>query len=357
MPDTGPGRPWARRALSLPWQLRAAVLVAAVAAVTVAAAGLATAPAKKPQLLWGAWIGRQFDGAEPPTDWSAVTAFERRNAGGKHISALNFSSPFSADGCGGPCRFDARSFERVRRHGAIPFFSWANTGIPDRDVAAGAQDAYLRAWARAAKAWGKPFFLRFSWEMNAPWFSWGAGNGGTTAAEYVAMWRHVHDVFTGVGARNATWVWCPNTDPHRRFADVASLYPGDRYVDWTCLDGYNADNPWMSFRTLFARSYDRITRKIAPTKPMIVGEVGSTEAGGRKAKWIADMLAALPRRFPRIRGLLWFDKVEVGPNGATDWPIESSPASSAAFAAGIRRPAYAAGTFSRTRDAPIVPIG
>jgi hypothetical protein len=357
MPDPGPGRRWARRARALPWQLRAAALVAVLAAVALAAAGLATPPAKQPQVLWGAWIGRQFDGVEPPADWTAVRAFEQRNAGGKRISVLNWSSPFSSDSCGGPCLFDVRSFRRVRHRGAIPFFSWANGGIPDRDVAAGGQDDYLRAWAKAAKAWGKPFFLRFAWEMNAPWFSWGVGNAGTTARDYVAMWRHVHDVFARVGARNVTWVWCPNADPHRRFADVARLYPGDRYVDWTCLDGYNADNPWTSFTSLFARSYDRITRKVAPTKPMIVGEVGSTEGGGRKARWIADMMAALPKRFPRIRGLLWFDKVEVGPNGATDWPIESSPASSAAFAAGVRRDTFASGTFSRIDDAPIVPAG
>jgi hypothetical protein len=48
-----------------------------------------------------------------------------------------------------------------------------------------------------------------------------------------------------------------------------------------------------------------------------------------------------PRRFPgrlefrHILGLLWFDVYESGPGGYTDWPVETSSSSSAAFAAGV----------------------
>ena len=46
---------------------------------------------------------------------------------------------------------------------------------------------------------------------------------------------------------------------------MSTLYPGDEYVDWTCLDGYNwgptATPPrnWRSFSYLFGPSYKQIT--------------------------------------------------------------------------------------------------
>ena len=120
-----------------------------------------------------------------------------------------------------------------------------------------------------------------------------------TPSDWVAMWRHVHNIFTSVGARNVSWVWCPNwTSAPFTYTPVSRFYPGDRYVDWTCLDGYNADDPWLSFSQVYGRSYQTIVKHIAPTKPMMLGEVSSTEAGGSKATWIRNMFAALGRSFP-----------------------------------------------------------
>jgi Glycosyl hydrolase family 26 len=286
---------------------------------------------------------------------TAASQFEQ--LAGKAVSVINWSSPFYLSDCNGYCAFQATQFNAVRDHGAIPFFSWnpgPGTGaFSDAQIAAGTQDSYIAAWAQAAKQWGHPFFLRFAWEMNGPWFPWGAGNNGTAAADYVSMWRHVHDIFTSAGATNVTWVWCPNIDPYGHHTPMADVYPGDAYVDWTCLDGYNGANPWKSFSGLFKSSYDTITGMIAPDKPMIVGETASTEAGGPKAEWTADALDNLPTAFPKIRGLLWFDKVEDGPGDHTDWPIESSIAASSAFASGIQDPVYAGNEFGGLAVSPI----
>ena len=126
------------------------------------------------------------------------------------------------------------------------------------DLIAGTYDAYIREFAEEARDWGHPFFLRFNWEMNGDWFPWCEGVHGNAPGEYVAAWRHVHDIFTAVGATNATWVWCPYADTEKRLrADLRSLYPGDAYVDWTCLDGYNwgqnpvNPRPWRSFTEIF----------------------------------------------------------------------------------------------------------
>jgi hypothetical protein len=172
------------------------------------------------------------------------------------------------------------------------------------------------------------------------------------------MWRHVHDIFTSVGATNATWVWCPNIDYVGSFQPVSALYPGDAYVDWTCLDGYNVDNPWTSFHDVYRSSYTTIAGSIAPSKPMIIGETASTETGGSKAQWITDMFSDLPVSFPKVRGFIWFESHDPLVSGSvtrTDWPIETSASSEAAFTNGINGPNYRANAYANLNASPIPP--
>ncbi len=181
--------------------------------------------------------------------------------------------------------------------------------------------------------------------MNGDWFPWAEDANGNRPGEFVRAWRHVHDIFGEVGATNPIWVWCPNVDFEDKFRDLRSLYPGNGYVEWTCLDGYNSGtNPakhdrWRSFDQLYRHSYEEIVTQIAPAKPMILGEVASSEQGGSKAQWISEMLRDLPVDYPKVRGLVWFDKYENG----MDWPLETSQSAIEAFAAGIKNSAYAAG--------------
>ncbi|HET9729811.1 MAG TPA: glycosyl hydrolase [Acidimicrobiia bacterium] len=312
-----------------------------------------TTPAPTPSghaLYWGAWIGSQFTGTQPPWDMTAVSAFASR--AGKPPSIINWSSPFySSAWCNGYCTFATSNFDNVRRYGAIPFFSWNSapgTGsFTDAKIASGAQDAYIDAWATAAKNWGHPFFLRFNWEMNGSWMAWGVGANGNTASDYVAMWRHVHDRFAAIGATNVNWVWCPNIDQWNQLTPMSQVYPGNSYVDWTCLDGYNwGTDPaghasgWQTFDQVFHSSYHQIVDTIAPTKPMVIGEVSSTEYGGSKAMWTADMLQnQLPQNYPHINAFVWFEKG--GSEGDNmDWPIESSSSDDSAFANAIANPMY-----------------
>jgi hypothetical protein len=319
--------------------------------------GSTTPPSR---LYWGATIGQQFTGTNAPWDWNAVTDFEKLDAAGKGMSVATSGAQFySKQYCGGYCGFQTALFTSVRNHGAIPMISWQSTtdsaqsGFTDAEIAAGSQDPYITQWAQAAKAWGHPFFLRFDWEMNGNWLGWSPGVDGNTAASFVAMWQHIHTIFVSAGATNATWVWCPNVDPNNTWTSLQSVYPGDAYVDWTGLDGYNGDTPWTSFQSLYQSTYNTITRTLAPSKPMIIGEVGSTETGGSKAQWISNMLSELPTQFPKIHGVLWFDVSDPGPGGHTDWPLESSPTAETAFATGINNPAYVANNYTNLNTSPI----
>lgn len=310
---------------------------------------------------WGAWIGPQLTGTAAPWDMGAVSKFEQ--LAGKPMSMIQFSTPF-ANCSKSPCSyydFPSDSFDAIRAHQAIPFFSWSSQAIPAEgdqsafqlaDILAGTHDSYIRSWAENAAEWGHPFFLRFDWEMNGSWFPWGEGTNGNQTGEFAAAWRRVHDIFTAAGATNATWVWCPYVN---QGDDFARLYPGDPYVDWTCLDGYNwglnpaAPHGWNSFDDIYEHAYKTITETLAPSQPMVIGEAASSEFGGSKAAWIADMFDALATRYPKVRGLLWFDTVDQG----MDWPIESSESATAAFAAGIGASRYLGNVFGTLDASPI----
>ena len=336
----------------------------------VGRANLSSAPAPmnptpaSRSMYWGASIGSQLTGDQAPWDMSAVTKFE--SIAGKRMSILNWGDMFySPQYCSGYCYFDPKLFDGVRNHGSIPFVTWASapaTGaFTDARIAAGAQDVYLRKWATAAKNWGHPFFLRFDWEMNGSWFGWGVGANGNSAADYVAMWRHVHDIFQSVGATNVSWVWCPNVDLDH-LAPLASLYPGGAYIDWVGLDGYNwGTNPaghnggWETFDRVYRSTYDTIVNTIAPGKPIIVSEVGSTEHGGSKAAWITDMLTVqLLQNYPEIDGVLWFDRGGAEADNM-DWPIESSAAATSAFASGIQNRIYTANSYASLGGSKVFP--
>src|ERR1044072_98724 len=325
-------------------------------------------PTRPRPSYWGAWIGDQMTGAKPPWDMSAVIQFEQLT--GKGLSLLEFAAPFYD--CGpSPCeplRFPTREMEAIRHYGAIPIFSWSSSSIPTpevpsqpdfqlADVISGAHDEYIRGFAEDARAWGHAFFLRFNWEMNGDWFPWGENVNGNLPGEYVAAWRHVRDIFTAVGATNATWVWCPYADPGGKFGGLGRFYPGDEYVDWTCMDGYNwASNtanphPWRSFDTIFEPTYLQIVRHVAPKKPVLLAEMASTGSGKAKAAWIRNMSKMLAFKYPPTRGMVWFEQVDRG----IDWPLAPSPLASPAFAGGLRGGPCSHNRFAEGIASPIGP--
>jgi mannan endo-1,4-beta-mannosidase len=323
-------------------------------------------------LYWGAWIGDQLTGEEPPWDMSAVSQFE--GLVGKGLSLIALGSPF-ADCTSSPCKFfefPTAAMNNIHDYGAIPFFNWASqatssdpsgaTVMPDfqlADVISGRYDSYIREFAEAARSWGHPFFLRYDWEMNGNWFPWGETVNENNPGEYVAAWRHVHDIFASVGATNATWAWCPYAEVDRHFAALAPLYPGDEYVDWTCMDGFNwGSNPtnphsWKGFKEIFGPTYRKLTKQIAPGKPVVLAEMASTGHGRAKAEWIRDMFQELQTNFRRIRGMIWFDQVDRG----VDWPLENSPRAARAFARGIAKKGFKPNGQAAVVASPIRPPG
>ncbi|HZQ35876.1 MAG TPA: glycosyl hydrolase, partial [Dehalococcoidia bacterium] len=205
-------------------------------------------------------------------------------------------------------------------------------------------------WAQQLANYGRPVLLRWAHEMNGNWYPWGRG-AGNTPEKYVAAWRYLHDRFVAAGATNVLWVWSPNVVDETNGGNAVpfeAYYPGDSYVDWLALDGYNtAASGWRWFKQLFGPSYARITALTA--KPLMVAETSSSEelpaqaaVGDTKAKWITDAFGdAIPHAFPRIRAVIWFneDKTNVERNGF-DWRIGSSAAAQRAFSDAVASSYY-----------------
>ena len=327
------------------------------------------AKSKPKPTYWGAWIGDQITGTDAPWDMGAVSHFEQLV--GKGLSLIEFSSSWQVcDRTCAPYRFPYEAMDNVRRYGAIPVYSWGAESSPRSsenqpefqlaDIIGGAYDSYIAQFANEARAWGHPFFLRPNWEMNGNWFPWSELANGNSSGQFVAAWRHIHDIFAAAGASNATWVWCPYADTEKRLkkTPLSPLYPGDSYVDWTCLDSYNwgrnpvNPKPWRSFSELFDPAYKEVTKVVAPRKPLMLGEFATTPYGGHKAAWIRAMFEKLPRKYPRVRALIYFNTVDRG----VDWPLETSPPAARAFAKGIRKGIYANNRFGELASAPIRPL-
>ena len=350
--------------------LRAARTVVVPAALPAGASGdpaaspvtPPTSPTSPHRILWGAYIDGEAYGPGrfgPPWDMSSLATFEAH--AGKGASIVHYGQFWKSGGDMQP--FYPGDHQAIRDHGSIPLLDWnpwdsGAGGSPSQPqfalarIIAGDYDDYITEWATGARDWGHPFFLRFAHEMNGDWYPWSEDANGNSPGQYVAAWRHVHDIFTEVGATNVTWVWSPSTTYPGSIA-LSGLYPGDAYVDWVGIDAYNwGANPdrdgWQSFAQVVTPTYDELGA-IAPGKPVMLPEVGSSELGGSKAAWITDALTTIPIAFPRIRAVVWFNWDGDG----MDLTIESSESARSAFATGIASPVYAGSEFSALPPGPV----
>ena len=161
-------------------------------------------------------------------DLSAVTAFEQQAH--KSVSIVMWYQGWGLHD--GTQYFESRWMNNVRNHGSIPMVTWEpwlytqGTNQPTyslHNIISGRFDAYITKWAQTSKAWGHPYLLRFAEEMNGNWFPWSEQTNGNTAGQYVQAWRHVHDIFTRVGATNVSWVWSPNVENACKYSLTATL--------------------------------------------------------------------------------------------------------------------------------------
>lgn len=252
--------------------------------------------------------------------------------------------------------FPLAEAELVHQHGAIPHLVWEaclpneepiRSSITLRDIANGEYDDFIRAFAVGARTFEHPLFVRFLHEFNGTWYSWGAPRNGYDAVLYIAAWQRVVELSCAEGATNIEWVWSPNVVNGMPESDsrnaIERYWPGDEYVTWIGLDGYNfypfhdGPQPLLSFDEIFRETYERCCA-MTPRARLMIGEFASGEyqaPGARlpdKAAWILDMFETLEHGYPRIEWLFWFHV-----NKERDWRLDSSPSALDAFRRGFHR--------------------
>jgi mannan endo-1,4-beta-mannosidase len=321
------------------------------------------------QVYWGSFVNNA------PFLPSLMDQFEADT--GKKQSIVHWGEPWILKNEAQP--FQADQAEIVRLRGSIPMINWDSWKLGSSDVNRqglgpgaitladiidGSYDAYITQWATAAKAWGHPFFLRFDHELNGYWYPWSEQLNGNKPGDFVKAWRHVHDIFSRVGATNATWVWCVNIADVRT-TPLAEVYPGDQYVDWTAVDGYNKATDtasWLPFASIFGQNpwghhntyQDLLT--VAPSKPIMVGEVATTDSGGDPAAWIRDAFTVqLPQHFSAVKAVVWFNW-DGGVTSKMAYQIETTSAKQASFRQAIGSSYYASNTFANLPPGPIKPL-
>ncbi len=234
------------------------------------------------------------------------------------------------------------SLERVipdhfHSFGKLPELAWQpqvnGQCVSFNDVLNKKYDPYITSFAQGVKKLGYTIRINLAPEMNASWESWGVGNCGNEADNTKAFWQYVVTKFRSLEVTNVQWVWTPNIHFWGEKYSYSDLFPGDDYVDFLGLDGYNwgtsqSWSKWQSFREIFESSYHDLTALSG--KKILIMETASTEDGGNKADWIKEMFKELGN-FPQIQGITWFNI-----NKETDWRINSSNSSKDAFSQSVQ---------------------
>jgi mannan endo-1,4-beta-mannosidase len=248
--------------------------------------------------------------------------------------------------------FPTQSIQLAAQRGLTPVITWEpwERDFPDptaiqpayslSSIAAGEHDAYIRSWARSARAVGIPIIIRFAHEQSTEpgtisWYPWQGDPEG-----YRAAYRHVVALFREEGAANVQFLWSAMW----LNGWASQYYPGDDVVDLvgtTVLNhGTGATAAWAQWRTfdeLFGGQYQAALQW---GKPIMVTELATAEQGGDKASWLRDCFTSLQPKYPLVQGMLLFEVESDREWPIINWSVASSPESLAAFQEALSDPYF-----------------
>jgi hypothetical protein len=296
-------------------------------------AALPSMTAALSQALLGAYYGNQG------LKMDQVRAMEAWQ-GKRHAVVLLFT-----DWCNRSKNLDnlfKQQLPNIWANGNVPVITWepylcsaaATPADVTRRAKDGEYDVYLSAWAERLKTFisgpdgalgtgdDRRAYIRLAHEMNGNWYPWGAATGSNSPNDYLLMWQRVHGIFwnKNLRASHLQWIWAVNHDDVGGVT-AESFYPGDAYVDWIGIDGYNwgSTQSWSSWRTPQEVFGPMIARLRALTQaPLAVTEFASTSVQGgvvdipTKSAWITQFFDYAPAAGARM--VIWFNE-----DKETDW--------------------------------------
>ena len=255
------------------------------------------------------FLGVSLEG--DPTAVDGVKAYTKRI--GKQPNMLTIFESFDDD-------FAASQVRTAYEQGALPVVRWEPFNAKLADIVAGKHDAYITAFAKEVRRVNIPIAMTFAHEMNGNWYPWGFKK--VKPGVYAAAWRHVHQIFESVDARNVIWTWTPNVINPVPSVKLKPLYPGDKYVDWIGIDGYYTHRGKNTYSELFGptkRSVRRFT-----DKPFLIVETGG-EPGSERPDWIRDLARGVAKDKDML-GFVYFNQ-----NGSARWKIDADTAAQRAM--------------------------
>ena len=287
----------------------------------------------------GAWVGGP--GQYPQPTQENVQAFQ--DLQGSHVDLI---SHFAL--------FDMNDWDNVRQYadvakqnGSTLVVTWMANGYVAQDIVDGRTDNYVREFAKGVKAYGEEIWLRPLHEANGNWYDWGVGKAdvGNTDENVAEAYRHIVKIFREESVENVKWVWTTNASNEGRGTTFTGTYPGDDYVDYISIDGYNWGKSqdwsrWQTFSQVFKKAYDALANI---DKPLFIAEISCSEKGGSKAEWITDMFEHFRTDFSRVFAVMWFSQSK---ETEGDWALNTSTEAVEAWKAGLAMMRENAGTTS-----------
>ena len=260
----------------------------------------------------GAWVGGP--GQYPQPTQQNVQAFQ--DLQGTHLDLISYFALFDIN--------DWNATEEyanvAKNNGSTLVVTWMANGYNAQDLVDGKADTYIRDYAKGVKGYGEEIWLRPLHEANGDWY-----------------FRHIVKIFKEEGVTNVKWVWTTNASNQGSGTTLTGNYPGDEYVDYISIDGYNwgtcqSWSSWQTFSQVFKKAYDALAKI---NKPLFIAEISSSERGGNKAEWITDMFEHFATDFSRVFAVMWFSQSKEANEG--DWALNTSQAAVDAWKAGIAK--------------------
>jgi mannan endo-1,4-beta-mannosidase len=266
---------------------------------------------------------------------------------------LDFKFPIILDYAALDSGFPSDFMERCSQEGRIVELTLQTTENNNSDLFAKSpwlelyktgDDARIRAFAKAAKEFGKPFLFRLNNEMNSDWVSYGGVANLLDPDIFIDNWRTVYRIFSEEGVTNAIWIFNPNDRdaPPNAWNCEAAYYPGNGYAQIFGVTGYNngtyynavTGEYWREFSDIYDR-IENVSSGNFGSFPWMITEFASSSIGGDKVKWIDGMFRSLPK-YANIKAAVWFSFADYdGKTPARTYWLDENDETLAAFKRGL----------------------
>ncbi|MGH9052596.1 MAG: hypothetical protein ACRDWX_06255 [Acidimicrobiia bacterium] len=188
--------------------------------------------------------------------------------------------------------------------------------------------AHLRDWV--AQGANRSVIIAPFPEMNTPGVAY-----GMDPESFKPAYRRFRRIFLEMGIDETwvRWAFAPNGASEPPYS-IVDYYPGDQFVDLIGVSAFNFGSEvdrWRGVQEVVAPVLDEL-RALAPTKPYLLAQTGTSSLGGPKDAWLQELFS-LAAADPNVVGLIYFNF-----HKETDWLVWDGTSGHPAWKQGLQRP-------------------